>query len=48
LAALALATVIVPGAIPAPALAATPQVTNVVAVQRFGAKLVDVTYDVYP
>jgi formylglycine-generating enzyme required for sulfatase activity len=47
LAALALATVIVPGAIPAPALAATPQVTNVVAVQRSGTKLVDVTYDVY-
>ena len=46
LTALALATVIVPGAIPTPALAATPQVTNVVAVQRFGTKLVDVTYDV--
>ena len=47
LAALALAAVIVPGAIPAPALAATPQVTNVVAVQRSGTKLVDVTYDLY-
>ena len=47
LAALALAAVIVPGAIPAPALAATPQVTNVLAIQRPGTKLVDVTYDVY-
>ena len=47
LAALAMAAVIVPGAIPAPALAATPQVTNVLAIQRPGTKLVDVTYDVY-
>ena len=29
------------------AVAATPQVTNVVAVQRSGTKLVDVTYDLY-
>jgi formylglycine-generating enzyme required for sulfatase activity len=42
---LALATVTVPGATPAPALAATPQVTNVLAVQRSGTMLVDVTYD---
>jgi formylglycine-generating enzyme required for sulfatase activity len=42
-----LAAVLVLGAIPAPVLAAAPQVTNVVAVQRPGTRLVDVTYDLY-
>ena len=43
--ALVLATALVLSATPGPALSAVPAVTNVVAVQRTGTQLVDVTYD---
>jgi formylglycine-generating enzyme required for sulfatase activity len=46
LAALGLAVVFSLGAPPAPALATVPAVANVVAVQRMGTQLVDVSYDV--